>query len=95
MNAARKILIKASRMMELPSDIVAFLPKIELTGTEECSIEPHKGLLEYEQNRICVATSIGTAVIQGDNLRIKRMNHQRITLAGHVLGVMLQEEPGE
>ena len=47
MGVARKLLERASRQLELPAEIVAGLPRIEVTGTGELSIEPHRGLLEY------------------------------------------------
>jgi len=90
MNAVRKFLSEASKKLELPAEVVSFVPKMELTGTEEFSIEPHKGLLEYEKERISLDSSVGTVLIFGSELRIKQMNHQRITLVGQIHSVELQ-----
>lgn len=95
MNPLKKIMMEASQILELPADIVAFVPKIELTGTTEFSMEPHKGLLEYEQERISLASSIGTVVVEGNNLQIKRMNHQRITLIGRIFSIRVMEDARE
>ena len=46
MNKAKKLLSDAAQRLELPADIAAGLPKMELTGTVEFSLEPHRGLLE-------------------------------------------------
>lgn len=49
MNRARKLLSSTAAFLELPADVLAGIPKMELIGFQEFSIEPHKGLLEYEK----------------------------------------------
>ena len=92
MNIARKLLTTASQRLELPAEITAGLPKMELTGTTEFSVEPHKGLLEYEQQRISVASSIGAIHVNGRHMTIKLMNQERITVVGEIQSVEL---PGD
>ena len=71
MNRAKKILMKASSKLELPADILAGLPRIELLGKEQCSVEPHCGLLVYGEEKICVQTDLGVVSITGNNMQIK------------------------
>ena len=89
MKKARKLLTRVSQKLELPAEIAAGLPKIELTGTSEFSMEPHKGLLEYEQERISVASSVGTVAVLGSGLTIRLMNQERITVVGEIRAVEL------
>lgn len=89
MKKARKLLTRVSQKLELPAEIAAGLPKMEMTGTAEFSMEPHKGLLEYEQERISVASSVGTVTILGNGLTIRLMNQERITVVGEIRAVEL------
>lgn len=82
MNKAKQLLVQASQKLELPADIVAGVPRIDVIGTDTCSVEPHRGLLEYSGERISVSTSIGAVTLLGDGLEIKQMNTERITIAG-------------
>lgn len=92
MNKAKKLLSDAAQRLELPADIAAGLPKMELTGTVEFSLEPHRGLLEYEKTRIAVSSALGTVEVLGQGLSIKRMNQERITIVGQITAVELPED---
>ena len=54
MNRARKLLVDAAGYLELPADILAGVPKMELTGFQEFSIESHKGLVEYKKSKLAL-----------------------------------------
>lgn len=92
MNFARKILVKASQKLELPADVTAGLPKMELIGAEEFSLEPHHGLLEYSGHKISVATVLGPITVMGQNMEIKLMNSSRITVIGRIGKLFLGDE---
>ena len=87
MNGAKKLLLKASAKLELPADIMAGVPRIEILGKDQCCIEPQRGLLEYSVYRICVSTDVGTVQILGNNMRIKQMNSARIIVSGKLYSV--------
>lgn len=89
MNRAKKLLTGAAGKLDLPADIVAGLPRMELTGFEEFSLEPHKGLLEYADREIILDSSVGQILVRGENLSIKLMNRARITVTGHLAAVEL------
>ncbi len=91
MNKARKLLSDAALMLDLPADILAGLPKMEITGFQEFSIEPHRGLMEYDKDQIGVDTNLGKIWVIGNDLGIKLMNRERITIKGKLLAVKLQE----
>ena len=95
MNVARKMIADVSQRLELPPDITAGVPRLELTGSMEFSMEPHKGLLEYGQQKISVASSIGVITVLGEKLTIKLMNQERITVVGEIAAVQLQGERHE
>ena len=91
MNKAKKIITTAAHYLELPADIVTETPRMELIGCDEFSIEPHKGLVEYEREKIGVLTSLGKIWLHGRNLSIKLMNQHRITVKGEFDMVILRE----
>lgn len=87
MNRAKKLLAKAAGSLDLPADIVAGFPKMELTGFMEFSLEPHKGLLEYADHEIILDSSVGQICVKGERLTIKLMNRERITVTGNLTAV--------
>lgn len=91
MNRSRRLLLQVSQKLDLPSDVLAGIPRIELIGLSEMSLEPHKGLLEYSEDRISVSTSIGNVIAVGTGLVIKRMNISRITVVGTIHHIQLME----
>ena len=92
MNKARKFLMDAAGHLDLPADILAAVPKMEVIGFREFSVEPHKGLLEYEKAQIGIETNMGRIRIVGSDLTIKLMNRNRITISGELHSVCLRED---
>lgn len=80
----REWLTKASRTFDLPTDIAAGLPRMELNGFCECSLDCHTGILEYEKHEIVVAVNIGTVTIRGSGLELQRMQRDRLTVTGKI-----------
>lgn len=89
MSKARTWMERLSQKMQLPADITAGIPRMELIGSGSFSMEPHKGLLEYGQQRICIGSSIGPVAVTGEKLAVQLMNRQRITVVGSVHRVEL------
>lgn len=90
MNRARTLLAEMAERVDLPPDLAAGLPSIEVAGFREMSMEPHDGLVEYTRERVSVESCIGRVTVLGTGLTIKRMNRERITVAGNLTGVELQ-----
>lgn len=91
MNRARKFLADAAERLDLPADVLAGVPKMELTGFQQFSIEPHQGLMEYEKDRISIESDLGQILILGSGMTIQLMNRQRITIRGNLAAVELQK----
>ena len=92
MNRARKFLIEAAGHLDLPADILASVPRMEVVGLREFSIEPHNGLLKYEKDQIEIETAVGKICICGTDLTIKLMNKNKIAVFGDLRAVHLQED---
>lgn len=91
MNKARRLLMDTAMRWDLPADALAGVPRMELTGFQEFSVEPHRGLLEYEKDRIGIETSLGKVWLLGRGLSIKVMNRETITIRGELCALHLGE----
>ena len=72
------ILERTAQVFDLPGDVVAGLPRIELTGNRELRMENHKGILAY-----------GTEEIHVYGLELRAMNASELLITGTILGVEL------
>ncbi|MBR6119389.1 MAG: hypothetical protein IKQ04_03610 [Oscillospiraceae bacterium] len=85
--AAQRILAAA----DYPGEILTGVPVVELKGTAEAVVLGHRGVIAYEPQQLQIASSLGPVVIQGAELRIRRMNRERIVLLGKIRRVELPE----
>lgn len=92
MNAIRKLLRNAADWLELPADIVAGVPRVEVIGSEKCNVEPHGGLLEYGLCKITVATASGYVTVLGEGLTIHAMNRLRLTITGKITALQMEND---
>lgn len=84
MPRGRALLTKAAEKLDLPADIAAGLPHMELNGFRECSLDCHTGILEYEKHEIVVALNIGTVTIQGSGLELRLMQRDCLRVTGNI-----------
>ncbi len=78
---------KAAQALDLPADVLAGLPRIEITGCRQMLIENHKGILEYGDEEIDVNCGRVIVKIHGVNLELKAMNQNELMMAGTILSV--------
>lgn len=93
MKYPQKLLQTAAQKLDLPGEIMAGLPKLELTGFSQLTVELHQGILEYTEEAISLSVSLGTVRILGRHLTIRLMNHQYVTVAGEIERIELLEGP--
>ena len=84
MPLGRELLEKASRRLDLPSDIAAGLPRMELNGFCECSLDCHKAIVAYEPEKIIIAVNTGEVMIEGEGLELRHMHRDRLTVTGRI-----------
>ncbi len=87
----REQLARLSAKLELPADLVAGVPKLELTGSGELLLEQHRGIKSYSQEEVCIRVSLGLIRIAGSGLYIRLMNSKRIALCGTIHSITLEE----
>ena len=76
-------------MLDLPGDVVAGLPRVELTGSRELRMENHKGILAYGSQEIHISGGKLVIKVRGSNLELKSMNASQLLITGEIDGVDL------
>ena len=83
---------KLESLLELPKEITTTHPKITIMGFEEMLIENYKGILEYENFYIRLATFIGIININGFNLKLNQMKEDTILVTGKIDSIDLEND---
>ena len=83
------LLEKTAEVLDLPGDVVAGLPRVELTGSRELRMENHKGILAYGSQEIHISGGKLVIKVRGSNLELKSMNASQLLITGEIDGVDL------
>ncbi len=70
--------------LDLPRDVVLDVPRITLIGDVQLAVENHRGLLEYNSERIAVGTPGGRLAVTGRDLVIGTVSGEAITVRGRI-----------
>lgn len=84
MENVRKILEKAAKKLDFPTDVAAGLPRLSMNGFSEITLDQHKGIAEYERDEIVVRVNIGLVTIKGEALEVRRMHRDALTISGTI-----------
>lgn len=85
----RGLLERTAEALDLPGDVVAGLPRIELTGNRELRIENHKGILAYGQEEIRISGGKLEITARGRGLELRGMDASQLFITGTIQGVEL------
>lgn len=83
------ILEKTAGAFDLPAEVIAGLPLIELTGDRELRMENHKGILAYGSQEIHISGGKLIVKVRGEGLELKAMNASELRITGSIAGVDL------
>jgi sporulation protein YqfC len=65
------------------------VPVVELKGGSEAVVLNHRGVIAYDEKEVRIASALGPVSVVGAELRIRRMNRERIVLNGKIRRVEL------
>lgn len=85
----RGLLEKTSEALDIPGDVLAGLPRLEITGDRELRMENHKGILAYGTEEIHVSGGKLVVRIRGAGLELRAMNADELLITGTITGVEL------
>ena len=77
----------AAELFDLPVDVVAGLPRLELIGNRQLYLERHTGLLAYSDTQIDANTGFGVLRIRGERLTLVAMTGEELRIGGKINGV--------
>ena len=85
----RGLLERTAEALDLPGDVLAGLPHIELTGNRELRMENHKGILAYGGEEIRISGGKLESTVRGRGLELRAMNAGQLFITGTIQGVEL------
>ena len=85
----RGLLERTAEALDLPGDVLAGLPHIELTGNRELRMEHHKGILAYGEEEIRISGGKLEITVRGRGLELRAMNAGQLFITGTIQGVEL------
>ncbi|MGS0765079.1 sporulation protein YqfC [Syntrophomonas curvata] len=76
-----------AEFLDIPKDLVLDLPKVTVVGRNELYIENHRGIIEYNLNRLRVNLSRGFLEIEGSGLEIRALMADEMKVTGEVTAI--------
>ncbi|HIR84000.1 MAG TPA: sporulation protein [Candidatus Galloscillospira excrementavium] len=80
---------RTAEVFDLPGDVVAGLPRVELTGSRELRMENHRGILAYGSEEIHISGGKLIVKVRGTGLELKAMNARELLITGTIFSVDL------
>lgn len=81
------VLSAVAELFDLPADVVAGLPHMELVGDRQLYLEHHTGILTYSEEQIDANTVTGVLRIRGERLTLLAMTAEELRIGGKILAV--------
>ena len=75
---------RLERILEIPKEISSTDPRITIMSFNEMLIENYKGILEYQEYFIRIATHTGIININGFSLNLTEMTSDDIMITGNI-----------
>ena len=73
-----------AELFDLPADVVAGLPRLELVGSRQLYLERHLGILAYSGTRIDANTPAGVLRVRGEGLSLLALTGEELRIGGRI-----------
>lgn len=80
----KKVFLEAAELFDLPADLVAGLPHVEVLGSGYFYMEHHRGILSYSGEEIAVNGERMIVRISGENLELVSMTGDALRIQGTI-----------
>lgn len=80
---------KTAQLFDLPADVIAGVPRMEIVGDSEFRMENHKGILSCGEDEIHVSGGIYLVKIVGEGLEVRAMTGLELLVTGKIFRVEL------
>lgn len=85
----RDILEQTAEAFDLPGDLVAGLPRIEVVGDREVRMSHHRGILAYGREEIHISGGKVIVKVKGEGLELRSMNADELLITGQIRALEL------
>ena len=82
-----QLLTEAAEMFDLPADVVAGLPHVELMGNRQFYMERHRGILSYSGEEIDINGEGMIVRVYGKGLELVSMTGDALRIQGTIARV--------
>lgn len=82
-----RVLDTVAELFDLPADVVAGLPRMEMVGSRQMYLEHHAGILSYSDEQIDVNTPEGILRVRGERLTLTAMTAEELRIGGAIAAV--------
>jgi len=76
------VLSAVAELFDLPGDVVAGLPHLEMIGDRQLFLEHHQGILSYSDTVIDINTDRGVLRVRGTGLNLLAMTAEELRVGG-------------
>lgn len=76
--------------LDLPGESMPGQVLVEIAGENRVLIEHHRGVREYNNDKICVNVKFGIVQVFGENLRLCSMTKAQLIISGKIDSVALK-----
>ena len=87
----KAVLSEAAELFDLPADVVAGLPHIEVVGNQEFFMEQHRGILSYSGEEIDINGDKMIVRVRGAGLELVSMTGGALRIKGTISQVEWSE----
>ncbi len=84
-----------SAFTEFPLEAVCTLPVVSLRGSTEAEITYCRGILEYDEGKVVLATAEDTITVRGEGLILSDFHEGTLRIRGRIYALTLEQEGGE
>lgn len=79
-----RVLDTVAELFDLPADVLAGLPRMEMVGSRQMYLEHHAGILAYSDEQIDVNTPEGILRVRGKRLTLTAMTAEELRIGGAI-----------
>lgn len=87
MGGKEGLLLRASRLFDLPADALAGAPRVEIIGDGELRMGPHRGILAYGPEEIHISGGSLVVMVRGSGLELRAMSPEELLITGIITAV--------
>ena len=85
----QSLMEKTAQLLEMPADVLAGVPRLELVGDSELRMENHRGILAYGGEEIHISGGAYIVKISGKGLELRVMTDLELFITGRIEQICL------